>query len=467
MYIVIAIFIATAAVWLIRAHGYRYCVSSNYEYDFCVTEMSRIDVERRGSSFQCLNVGDNVSSIFWKVSVKSGLLGHVVEPFLVVHCGGRESKCYFEIGVDGVRYVNLSRFVESCRDNCLCFSISCVGLTLCGWCEAFVGTPKVDIDEKLLVISPHPDDAEISAFGLYSSMNSFIVTVTDGARSEKLKGNYGEVESLLRCWDSKVVPSLGGVSFDRAINLRYDDLSGIYQKKLAEECTADRIAANKYPESFLDGCGESRAFQTWGMLVDDLAEVINEFKPDIIVIPHPGIDGHRDHQLVARALVDAIFKINYMQCRLFMYVIHLFFADSYPCGRKNSAVSLPPSFNNDVYFESVYSYELNGAQMYMKYHALGAMHALRPSPWCWDGVCLIFFVVKKIVKAVLNIENSHCRRNVRENELFFVVDPKSLSRECVANKLFSSRLDTCYRSIRKKGGVKSRLERLLKRWWGL
>ena len=38
----------------------------------------------------------------------------------------------------------------------------------------------LDLSRPMLVLAPHPDDAEIAAFGLYANRNATIVTVTTG-----------------------------------------------------------------------------------------------------------------------------------------------------------------------------------------------------------------------------------------------------------------------------------------------
>ena len=38
----------------------------------------------------------------------------------------------------------------------------------------------LDLSRPMLVLAPHPDDAEIAAFGVYAHRNATVVTVTTG-----------------------------------------------------------------------------------------------------------------------------------------------------------------------------------------------------------------------------------------------------------------------------------------------
>ncbi len=44
---------------------------------------------------------------------------------------------------------------------------------------------------------------------------------------------------------------------------------------------------------------------TWAHLIEDLRHVVRKVEPAVIVMPHPLLDSHPDHQLAAVAMVEA------------------------------------------------------------------------------------------------------------------------------------------------------------------
>ena len=45
---------------------------------------------------------------------------------------------------------------------------------------------------------------------------------------------------------------------------------------------------------------------SWKNLVDDLTQILHKVKPKIIVMPHPWLDSHLDHEYTSVALVQAM-----------------------------------------------------------------------------------------------------------------------------------------------------------------
>ena len=89
----------------------------------------------------------------------------------------------------------------------------------------------------MLVVAPHPDDAEIAAFGFYADTRATVVTVTAGDASDRYQNPTQPWMSLtrgavaqMRVWDSLTIPQFGGVPPERAINLCLPDgrLSEMY-----------------------------------------------------------------------------------------------------------------------------------------------------------------------------------------------------------------------------------------------
>ncbi len=70
-----------------------------------------------------------------------------------------------------------------------------------------------------MILAPHADDAELAAFGLYSSADKVcIVTLTQGEIEAEHYQRLGlsaqqaaQLKGRLRSWDSMAIPLWGGV----------------------------------------------------------------------------------------------------------------------------------------------------------------------------------------------------------------------------------------------------------------
>jgi LmbE family N-acetylglucosaminyl deacetylase len=292
---------------------------------------------------------------------------------------------------------------------------------------------------KILIVSPHPDDAEIAAFGLYSSYNnSFITTITAGDASGVGSGyfKYDELfqgdlhahnikKGQIRSWNSITVPLLGNLKSDQVLNLGNFDgtLEAMYlnpNKDVIPEHIDERnmdIFRN-YNIPSLDSL--LTAGNNWISLVENLKLVLKKVQPDIIVIPYPLIDTHKDHQYATLAMFEAIKALKIHNVDLFMYTNH-FLNELYPFGSAGSVVSLPPNMNLEIYFRSLYSFNLNFEQQRNKVFALDAMNDLRmDTEWInWES--LFLESLKTLNRQILAKEKSYFRRAVRCNELFFVI----------------------------------------------
>ena len=87
-----------------------------------------------------------------------------------------------------------------------------------------------DLAKSILVLAPHPDDAEIAAFGLYAQRKATVVTVTAGnagaATYEAVFDDLAEhylFKGRMRVIDSITVPWHGGIPPERAFNMGYFD----------------------------------------------------------------------------------------------------------------------------------------------------------------------------------------------------------------------------------------------------
>ena len=214
----------------------------------------------------------------------------------------------------------------------------------------FAGAP--DLSKSILILAPHPDDAEIAAFGVYANRRASVVTVTVGqCRCSDLRigvrRSRGAVlfKGRIRVIDSITVPWQGGIPPERAFNMGYFDarLAEMYDKR--EQVVPEMYRPNSdiavYRQENIGSMLPKRSRESkWENLVDDTLTVLRKVNPDVIVAPHPQLDTHRDHQFTTVALAEALARWR-KRVTLLLYTNH---ADRnrYPYGPAGTIMSLPP-----------------------------------------------------------------------------------------------------------------------------
>ncbi|MEM1245118.1 MAG: PIG-L family deacetylase [Acidobacteriota bacterium] len=300
-------------------------------------------------------------------------------------------------------------------------------------------TPAV-AGRRTLILAPHPDDAEIAAFGLYASTDADVVTVTAGdAGGMNFRSLYPEasshyrVKGWIRTLDSLLVPRLGGVSAPRARNLGYYDatLHRLYEQptEFIEAPYAELPSPGWFRTLNADPDLAGKPFSgTWRGLVGDMKDELERVRPEIVVLPHPQLDAHRDHQYTSIAFLEALATTDF-EPTLFFYTNHAVGAEVYPYGPRQATASLPPWLGETLPFDSVYSFPLDEEMQSKKLFALEAMHDLRPfriegAPGAGES----FRAWKRAVGRRFRAHResySYYRRAARPNELFLVADRES------------------------------------------
>jgi LmbE family N-acetylglucosaminyl deacetylase len=438
---VIGLLALVARAVRVRKSLYLYDIKADSVYDFSRTGAREIVAQVNNGKLPLPPKARPGDSIFVAVRIRATLFGHWFEPRLEIDAEGQQLTQAFERGGAGLRYLNLSSLDVSrettVRLDGKFLHIADQAATL------YYISNDLDLDQqRILLLSPHPDDAEIAAFGLYSNRDAYVVTVTAGeGGGPGYLGSFAVFggganayfeKGKTRAWNSVTVPMLGGVSAQRTANLGYFDET---LQAMRRQPTLPVTSPHTGAES-LDAFGQAASAQfilpragrraTWNNLVEDLVYVIENVDPDIIVAPYPLLDGHPDHKMSTAALLDALRKLNRKRGSLLLYTNHSVSSLCYPYGPAGDVVSLPPG-GSGVLFDGLLSTPLNLDQQQRKRVALDAMNDLRPGFPAASPAVALRQLLRTLRTALSADDQSYFRRAVRHNELFFEVRAASLA----------------------------------------
>jgi len=388
----------------------------------------------------------NYKTAFLKVKIKSTYLGRFFSPNIEIKSSQRFVTGYFEYGGSGNRYLNISSLLEP-EENEIELKSNFLKI-LDQNVQLIYYSNAINADSKLLVIAPHPDDAEIAAYGLYSKYpNAFVLTLTAGENGEM---SYDELYSdslrhflkkgQIRTINSLSVPLMAGLNQNNILNLGYHDGTikemhdsnplPISSQSLKADfsSTFRELNISHLKDSLIES-------STWVAMVKNLEIILKSYQPDIIVSPHPQMDSHPDHQYSTVAVIQAIKNAGINKGELFLYSNHQSRTEFFPFGKSGGTVSLPPNFDDEYYFYSIYSHHLTSVEQSDKVLALDAMNDLRPdTDWrFWHKLLKSSFDNFKIMLKGQN--NSYFKRAVRSNELFFVVPISDLYDDNILKEL--------------------------------
>jgi LmbE family N-acetylglucosaminyl deacetylase len=374
-------------------------------------------------------------TLLLELHLRSTLLGHCLDPRVVLG----DDRQDFERGVRGRRYLNLSGQAAALANGDL--SISGRFCRLPVTATLYVLDSPDYGQRRMMIIAPHADDAELAAFGLYSraagaaqageAPELTIVTLTQGEiEADRYRclgleaGAAARLKGRLRTWDSLAVPLWGGVAQSSCVQLGYYCLQlpamlGEPERAWAsrESGEADLRSARAHNPLLLpadaDGvpCGNN--------LLADLVALLEHFRPEVVVMPHPELDPHADHVAGAQALLLAVERSSWKPATSLLYANHLHDNDRWPMGPAGRGIALPPVLA-PLPADALWSPCLSAATQLDKAMALAMQHDLQgPLPF-----------KKRLRRAIQKLlaarqwpasgENEFFRKAVRRHELFWV-----------------------------------------------
>jgi hypothetical protein len=448
--------LASIAALLLRYRAYRrrlsYDPRQSWTLGLTGPAIETLSVDCREQAFILPKQHEAVSG-FLEVEVDASVGGLVADPAIEIHADQfRDVQCV-ERGARGSRFFNISRLLKSAPDGArVCLSGRGLRLRGQGLCLHFC-RETISSADRILVIAPHPDDAEIAAFGLYSDTDATVVTLTAGDASDRYRNSAQSWMSLshadiarMRVLDSLAIPQLGGVPPERAMNLCFHDgrLREMYlhpevdfwEEKEGIDFLALR-RMNRSPLMQSQHCAGS-----WLFLIHDLSRIISAIEPTIVVAPHPKLDPHVDHVLATVAVGEALEKVGSGVPRMFLYAVHNRRSELWPFGPAGGGVAMLPLLADDgLCGSSFYSHALSVERQRLKLVALEAMHDLRDLQWpvapdatCRMAATRIAAELRAAVHGMGLDPTSYLRRAVRPDELFFVTswqDALAMARQAI------------------------------------
>jgi LmbE family N-acetylglucosaminyl deacetylase len=424
----------------VRRQGlYWYDVRQDYVYDFDGGLHASVAVDVQHGTLALPEPRDREELAVVVLRLEARPSGWWFEPCVVVETVVAASRQCFERGARGTRYLLLPQRSDEAGAT-VTFRGEHVQVPDQQAELLHFKAPRLE-GTRLLVLAPHPDDAEIAAFGLYSTHTAFVATLTAG---NYVDGLYAGVDpdpqrqdalrGELRTWDSLVVPLMGGVPFERVVNLGYltHSLRAYHRAEHSGEALDAAFAAP--PARYRQGAvqallGGREGEANWGSVVADLAALLASVRPDVVVSPHPALDAAPDHQYTTVALLEALERTGDRSTTLLLYTNHHVWAEHYPFGPSDAEMTLPPWFGEGR-FAGLHSQPLDADLQQRKLFALEAMHDLRGPPVRLVGGPARVFA-DRLAQAFALVRRdplgdySYFRRAVRPNELFFVFPPGS------------------------------------------
>lgn len=286
--------------------------------------------------------------------------------------------------------------------------------------------------QRMLIIAPHADDAELAAFGQYSrSSETAIVTLTQGEieaeNYQRLgldKAAAARLKGRLRAWDSLAAPLWGGVTQARCVQLGYYCL----QLPAMAEQPQTPFGSRESDESDIRSVrchnpltlpADADGLPTWNNLIADLVAVIEHYRPEVLLTPHPELDPHHDHVASTCAVLEACQRSSWQPTTLLLYANHLHDNDRWPMGPAGNGIALPPAIVA-LPADRLWSPTLDAERQLDKAMALGLQHDLRsPLP--------LKRRLRRLIQQLLagrrwpaTGEDEFFRKAVRRHELFWV-----------------------------------------------
>lgn len=165
--LIILLFIMVCAwsIYSALAAKYKYDVAQDYQYALKNSQHTIIPVllKQGALTFATTQKWDTG---FIRLNISATLTGYFAEPYVEIISGSQRNVLSFERGVQGERYINLPAIDQHKQQS---IQLIAHHLTIKDQQANLIlfANPSVHKQPRVLIIAPHPDDAEIAAFGVF------------------------------------------------------------------------------------------------------------------------------------------------------------------------------------------------------------------------------------------------------------------------------------------------------------
>jgi hypothetical protein len=151
-----------AALLLLRHRAYRRLVTFNPKQNCRLgvagPKIKSISASWHEDGFLLQEPMHDAASALLEVEVRASLVGRVSDPAIEIRCGRYNDVQYFERGVRGVRFLNVSRLFASNSARGELVQLKGRGVKWRAQRGAWhLCREKVSSDDRVLVVAPHPD----------------------------------------------------------------------------------------------------------------------------------------------------------------------------------------------------------------------------------------------------------------------------------------------------------------------
>ncbi|WP_353981263.1 PIG-L family deacetylase [Salinicola endophyticus] len=210
------------------------------------------------------------------------------------------------------------------------------------------------IEGPILIVAPHPDDAEIAAGGIYTdhAESVHLVTLSCGEQLKGLKRQYlsgldDDLDSAVRRkaewrrWNVFATPLLSGIPPERSTLVGVPDGAGwaLVHDGIAQRPAIALSEARRFNHLALPPIRGERLERD--DVVAALRQLIDTLQPVTLLVTDPEFDPHPDHRAASLALALALDGSRHRPRTVLLYANH--YREAFPPGPAFQPAWMPPA----------------------------------------------------------------------------------------------------------------------------